>query len=188
MKFNKLFLSLLLSLALVSSSFADPIRKSGDNVIIGADSDGSITIETDNEGDINLITDQSGDNNALTIDGATGALTFSVDGAGINEQYGTIAAAGADQTDFTQVTDRLSAVTAADGNKGVGLPANPEVGSVWIVANTANAVLKVYPGASNQINALTATTGTMSMAAYTVAVCYAATAAQYWCLEGAVPA
>lgn len=95
--------------------------------------------------------------------GLTGNVTLPV---------ATVAAAGSDNTDAGAITDYgVVHATGADGTKGVILP-TAAAGKVVIVKNAdaANAVLKVYPGASDKINSGTATTGALSMAAKTAAM------------------
>lgn len=57
---------------------------------------------------------------------------------------GTVAAAGSVQGDATLVGMSLCTVTAADGTKGVILPA-AEVGDSLTVINNSASTLKVYP-------------------------------------------
>ena len=103
----------------------------------------------------------------------TGALTAS---SGINGNVtlpvAAVAAAGNDNTNAAAITAYgVVHATGADGTKGVKLPA-AAAGKVVIIKNAdaANAILKVYPGASDKINSGTATTGALSMAAKTAAM------------------
>ena len=77
------------------------------------------------------------------------------------------AAAGSTRADATALTASFSWVTAADGTKGVVLPA-PTAGRVVAIKNddTANAILKVYAPGSAQINGVAGSTA-FSMAAKT---------------------
>ena len=52
-----------------------------------------------------------------------------------------------------------------DDREPVPEPAAGDVGEVFLIENTAAAVLKVYPDSGSQINSLTATTGAYSVAA-----------------------
>jgi hypothetical protein len=84
-----------------------------------------------------------------------------------------VAAAGSAQGDAGAVTAAAPAFvhgTAADGTKGIVLPA-AAAGKMYIVKNSdaANAVLKVYPASGDAINALSADAA-ISMAAKTSAV------------------
>lgn len=103
----------------------------------------------------------------------TGALTASSGITGnVTLPVAAVAAAGSDNTNAAAITAYgVVHATAADGTKGVKLPA-AAAGKVVIVKNSdaANAVLKVYPGASDKINSGTATTGSLNMAAKTAAM------------------
>lgn len=83
-----------------------------------------------------------------------------------------VAAAGSAQGDAAAVGASTGFVhgTGADGTKGIKLP-TAAAGKVLIVKNSdaANAILKVYPGTSQAINALSANAA-ISMAAKTSAV------------------
>lgn len=98
---------------------------------------------------------------------------------------GSYAAAGSTNADAVQILGAgpiVSAlVTGADATKGAKLPA-PVAGMIVFVKNddAANAILKVYPGTGAAINALTATTGAISMAAKTSAVFFAVSATQWY--------
>lgn len=78
---------------------------------------------------------------------------------------GTVAATGTTNADAAALTTQVTSVTGADAAKGVILPAAGDVGEVFLIENTAAAVLKVYPDSGSQINSLTATTGAYSVAA-----------------------
>jgi hypothetical protein len=95
--------------------------------------------------------------------GVTGNVTLPV---------AAVAAAGSDNTNAGAIAAYgVVHATGADGTKGVKLPA-AAAGKIVIVKNAdaANAILKVYPGASDKINSGTATTGALSMAAKTAAM------------------
>lgn len=79
-----------------------------------------------------------------------------------------VAAAGSTQADAGALATGFSLVSDANGTKGVKLPA-AAAGAVCIVKNNANAVLKLYPGSSDAINALSADAA-LSMAAFTSAL------------------
>jgi len=93
--------------------------------------------------------------------------------ANVLPTYQTVAAAGSDNTNAVAITANgpinVVAVTGADATKGAILPAGV-AGSLFFVKNTASQILKVYPPSGAQINALTATTGAISMASVTSAV------------------
>lgn len=99
-----------------------------------------------------------------TISGAT------VTGAIVSGPVTTVAAAGSSNTDAGVIpaASYICVVTAADGTKGVILPAMVD-GQTIKVKNNAAAVLKVYPFSGAAINGLTATTGSLNMAANTIA-------------------
>ena len=103
----------------------------------------------------------------------TGALTASSGVTGnVTLPVAAVAAAGTDNTNAAAITAYgVVHATAANGTKGVKLPA-AAAGKVVIIKNSdaANAVLKVYPGASDKINSGTATTGSLDMAAKTAAM------------------
>lgn len=73
-------------------------------------------------------------------------------------KVGTIAAAGADETDATPVTSGFQIVTGADAAKGVILPEATavDIGSVIAISNAVAAVLLVYPASGGTINAAAA--------------------------------
>lgn len=103
----------------------------------------------------------------------TGALTASSGITGnVTLPVASVAAAGTDNTNATAISAYgVVHATGADGTKGVKLP-TAAAGKIVIVKNSdaANAVLKVYPGASDKINSGTATTGSLNMAAKTAAM------------------
>lgn len=77
----------------------------------------------------------------------------------------TVAATGSAQGDAAAVTTGFTLVTAADGTKGVILPA-AAAGKQVEIKNGANAVLKIYPATGDAINALAANAA-LSIAALT---------------------
>lgn len=100
-------------------------------------------------------------------------------GGNVIQSVGAPAAAGSTIADATAMTADKNYVTAADGTKGVKLPALV-VGESCKVTNTANAILKVYPAADTiAINALSAGAA-ISMAAYSSATFDCATATQLY--------
>ena len=80
-----------------------------------------------------------------------------------------VAATGSDQAGAAAIATGFTHATEADAAKGVKLPA-AAAGKVCVIKNAdaANAVLKVYPGTSDAINALSANAA-LSMAAKTSA-------------------
>lgn len=105
---------------------------------------------------------------------------------GVTNTVGTLAALGSTQGNAAVITDRVTAVSAADATKGVVLPATPATGGVYEVINTAAAVLKIYPGTGDTINATAANTA-VEVAASVVTYCRAISAAAWWCSEGTAP-
>lgn len=77
----------------------------------------------------------------------------------------TVAAAGSVQGDAALLVDGFNLVTAADGTKGVLLPA-ASAGRQVIVKNSSASALKVWPYSGDAINAIGADTA-MSIAANT---------------------
>lgn len=66
---------------------------------------------------------------------------------------GDVAAAGSTQANATALTYRNNNVTAADGTKGVVLPAIADAGHMVVVYNSvATNGLKVYPATGGTIN------------------------------------
>jgi len=78
---------------------------------------------------------------------------------------GTVAAAGSTAADATLLISDLNYVSAADGTKGVILSNNVEVGQAVFVSNETASILKVYPPTSGTLNNLTASSGSVSIAA-----------------------
>ena len=115
-----------------------------------------------------------------------GNLTFSAATGGITYTPGTLAAAGSVQGDAAAITDRVTTVTASDATKGVILPATPGVGDVYHIINTVAAVLKIYPGSGDAINASSANAA-VSVAASVPTMCIATSTSQWWCSEGTAP-
>lgn len=77
----------------------------------------------------------------------------------------SVAAAGSGQSTYTAIADQVNAVTAADGTKGVALPAAAAGKAIFIINTSQTAVLPVAPvnGGNDAINALTAGTGVFTM-------------------------
>lgn len=108
---------------------------------------------------------------ALTTSGAS-SLTGGVTTAGAFKwEVGTVAAAGSVQGDAGAVATTVAYVTAADGTKGVVLPA-AAAGLVYVVYNKDANVLKLYPGSSDSINNQSANAAIL-VPGWSVAVCVA---------------
>lgn len=117
------------------------------------------------------------DGGALTTSGAaslTGGLTTA---GAFKWEAGTIAADGTVQGDATAIAKTITYATAADGAKGVKLPA-AAAGLVYIVYNQDANVLKLYPNTSDKINAGSANVNIL-VPGYSTAVCVAIDA-EYW--------
>lgn len=93
----------------------------------------------------------------------------------------TVAAAGSVLADAAQLTASVCKVTAADGTKGVKLPAVPAAGTLMIIRNASASALKVWPDAAATINAIAAN-GAISMAANTSALFWADSTTQWYTL------
>lgn len=90
-----------------------------------------------------------------------------------------LAATGTVLADAAQLVAGFVTVSAADGTKGVKLPATPATGTWVAVKNNAGSGLKVYPDAAATINAIAAN-GPITMAANTSAIFFADAATQWW--------
>lgn len=138
-----------------------------------------IEIETTNAVRWQIEADGDIANNATT----GGNIIFQKDLTGIIDSTEAPAAAGNALADATVLTANVTFVSAADGTKGVKFGTAPVGGTRYVIYNTANAALKVYPGeAGDQINAAGAGTA-VSVAAYASLYCHASSAAQIWCGE-----
>lgn len=90
-----------------------------------------------------------------TISGGTVSATDITTTGGLYIKSATVAATGSTQSDAASVSDGFTLVSAADGTKGVKLPA-AVAGRTVILKNNANAVLKVWPASGDAVNAITA--------------------------------
>jgi len=129
------------------------------------------------------ITVQGGTLYSVTLSNPTitGTLTGDVVG-NITLPVAAVAATGSDNTNAAAITAYgVVHATAADGTKGVKLPA-AAAGKVVVIKNSdaANAVLKVYPDTGDKINSGTATTGSLNMAAKTSTVLVAIDATDWF--------
>ena len=67
---------------------------------------------------------------------------------------GTLAASGSSVSSSAAIVNHVTMVTAADGTKGVQLPA-ATIGEVYVVANVvANQALRLYPSTGSQFNGI----------------------------------
>jgi hypothetical protein len=91
-----------------------------------------------------------------TISGATSVSAADVTTTGgLYLKSATVAATGTNQATAASVSDGFTLVSAADGTKGVKLPA-AVAGRTVILKNNANAVLKVWPASGDAVNAIAA--------------------------------
>jgi hypothetical protein len=89
-----------------------------------------------------------------TISGGTVSATDITTTGGLYIKSATVAATGSTQSDAASVSDGFTLVSAADGTKGVKLPA-AIAGRTVILKNNVAAVLKVWPASGDGINAIT---------------------------------
>lgn len=99
----------------------------------------------------------------------------------------SIAAAGSGATDATTIgkAATLVLVTPSGGSQGVKLPADAELGQVYVIANVSSTAALIYPPASGQINGDTATTGTVPLTARGTTICIRANATDWVAVGGA---
>jgi hypothetical protein len=110
--------------------------------------------------------------------GSVAATTVNAS-TGLGMTSGTVAAAGTDNTNATAITTPGVLVTGGNGTTGAILPARA-AGSVVFVKNGAAAILKIYPPSGAAINALTATTGAISLASNVSAIFWYYSATQVY--------
>ena len=118
----------------VGVAFSDPELVSGTTITGATISGGSISSATS----VSATSISAGD---ITTTG------------GLYLKTATVAATGSTQTDAASVSDGLTLVTAADGTKGIKLPA-AVAGRTVILKNGAAAILKVWPASGDGINAI----------------------------------
>lgn len=93
----------------------------------------------------------------------------------------TVAATGTNNTNAASITGYgLTLVSGADDAVGVILPTAVPGGIIYIKSTVASKVLKIYPAAGAQINALTVTTGNYNTAAAGVTILVASSATQWY--------
>ena len=101
-----------------------------------------------------------------SISGATSVSAGDITTTGgLYLKSATVAAAGTNQATAAAVSDGFTLVSAADGTKGILLPA-AVAGRTVILKNNANAVLKVWPASGDAVNAIAADSNYV-LAAYT---------------------
>lgn len=99
----------------------------------------------------------------------------------------TVAAAGSSNADATVIGkgETLVKVTVGGASRGVKLPADAELGQVYVIANVSSTAALIYPPASGQINGDTATTGTVPLTARGTTICIRANATDWVAVGGA---
>jgi hypothetical protein len=113
--------------------------------------------------------------NSMTSVSTSGDSTV---GSGlVLSDVGTVAAAGSTIADAAAVATHVTIVTGADGTKGVKLPTGATTGEVYVISNSAAAVLKVY-ATSETLNGVAGATG-FSIAASKGAICVKSGAATW---------
>lgn len=118
----------------------------------------------------------------VTIAGSLSVAGVITASAGSNSGRQTIAAAGSTVTDAAQLKVGFNSVTAADGTKGVKLPATPVAGTrVTVKSVTGGSVLKVWPDAAATINAI-GSNSSISMASLTCCEFIADSTTQWYTL------
>jgi len=119
------------------------------------------------------------DTGVFSIWNGTAWVTLGTSGASSVARNANVAAAGSTVTDAAQLAVGFTTVTGADATKGAKLPATPVAGTLVIVKNNANAVLKLWPDAAATINAI-GSNADLAMAAYTSAVLVADSTTQWF--------
>jgi hypothetical protein len=110
--------------------------------------------------------------------------------AGVKENIGTLAAAGSTQTDAAAIATTVARVTAADGTKGVKLPALagiPAGRQLTIINSDVTNALKVYSNAAGETIDGQAGTTAVSVAAKLLLRCWAYDATNWYCEKGVTP-
>ncbi len=81
-------------------------------------------------------------------------------------QLATVAAAGSTAADATILkSSQTLVIGSGTASQGYKMPADAELGVPYVIANTSNAALLIYPPTNGQINGDTATTGTVPLPA-----------------------
>jgi hypothetical protein len=113
--------------------------------------------------------------NSMTSVSTSGDSTV---GSGlVLSDVGTVAADGSTIADAAAVVTHVTIVTAANGTKGVKLPTGATTGEVYVISNSAAAILKVY-ATSETLNGVAGATG-FSIAASKGAICVKSGAATW---------
>lgn len=118
------------------------------------------------------LTDETGTGAAVFADTPTFSGMFRIPTA-------TVAAAGSSETDATPVTYGMTAVTNANGTRGVILP-TAVAGAMVYLRNTAGNGLRVYPNTADSINGGTVTTGSVTLGSNSGSVYIAVDDTTWW--------
>lgn len=118
---------------------------------------------------------------AFGSDTSLGTLTITTK---IIQPRATSAAAGSTNADATALSHGYNSVTAADGTVGSILPTMVAGEQVFVTNTNGSSVLKVYPFAGAAIDALTATTGSYSLAATKSAIFFCDSSTQIYAMKG----
>jgi hypothetical protein len=112
--------------------------------------------------------------NVTNIANNLSLITAIMSGNGIAEQMAAAGtdAVGAGALASNRFIHRISGAVAAAGAAGVKLPSTPSIGTVHIIINPENAVLKIYPGAAEKIDSGTAGAAISGTALYTYIMIY----------------
>lgn len=99
----------------------------------------------------------------------------------------SISAAGSSTTDATVIGKdaTLVSVDTSGGSQGVRLPADAELGVLYVIGNISGTAALIYPPTSGQINGDTATTGTVPLTARGTTICIRTSATAWLAIGGA---
>ncbi len=123
------------------------LTRNSDGLLIGELSLPNAGVFMDASGNISLK-----NNASASVSFSSGGVSTASGGLLTLGNVGTVAAAGSDQAGAGAITAQITYVTAADGTKGVRLPA-VTAGAIYIVYSTvATNGLKVYPASGDDIN------------------------------------
>lgn len=99
---------------------------------------------------------------------------------------GTATGAGTTNADAFQLLKAPTLVTITGAvNSGVKLPADAELGVLYVLASADSDAMLIYPGTSISINGDTATTGTVPLNARGTVLCMRTSATAWVCVVGA---
>jgi hypothetical protein len=99
-------------------------------------------------------------------------------------QVATVAAAGSTAADATVLkASQTLVIGSGTASQGYKMPADAELGVPYVIANTSNAAILIYPPTNGQINGDTATTGTVPLTARGTSILIRLDATN-WCSVG----